>query len=307
MEMNQAKTILVTGATGNQGGATARHLLTRGFSVRALTRNPDRAQAHLLARKGAQIVAGNLNDGASMEKALKGAYGVFSVQNFWEHGAVEEIKQGKGLIDAARMAGVSHFVYSSVASADRDTGLPHFESKRIIENHLRASGLNYTILRPVFFMENLYADRERIKLGRLSLALPPEARLQMIAVDDIGAMAALAFAEPENFLGRTLEIAGAEMTLPQLAQILSETIGREVTTEEIPLDALRKANPEMADMFAWLAGRGYEVDIPGLRAHYPWLKTFGEWVRSSGWEADNGHVDDQHEELSHSESPMRIE
>lgn len=307
MQDNRSKTILVTGATGYQGGATARHLLTRGFSVRALTRNPDQAQAHLLMRKGAAIAAGNLNDGASIEKALQGAYGVFSVQDYWEHGAVEEIKQGKGLIDAARMAGIRHFVYTSVASADRDTNLPHFESKRIIENHLRASGLPYTILRPVFFMENLNTDRERILVGRLSLALPPETRLQMIAVDDIGAMAALAFNEPENFLGRTVEIAGAEVTAPQAAQILSEVIGREVMAEEIPVETLRKSNPEVADMFAWLRDRGYEVDIPGLRTRHPWLQTFGEWVRASGWEADGGRMADLHEDLSHAESPARTD
>ncbi|MDB5106479.1 MAG: NmrA family protein [Fibrobacteres bacterium] len=299
--------ILVTGATGRQGGAAARHLLAQGFQVCALTRNPDKAQAHLLARKGARIVAGNMDDRASLDKALKGMQGVFAVQDFWEHGAEGEVREGKALIDAAKRAGVGHFVYSSVASADRDTGLAHFESKRIIEQYLEASGLAYTILRPVFFMENLDANRGEILNGILRLPLAPDRRIQMIAADDIGAFADLAFMDPDAYRGKTLEIAGAEVSPAQAAELFSEALEREVRYEEIPLDSLKDTAPESYKMFAWFRDKGYEVDIAALHASYPFLKTFGEWIHSSGWDRESDSGAGNHEPISHAESPVQME
>lgn len=307
MASHQDTNILVTGATGRQGGAAARHLLSQGFSVAALTRNPDKAAAHLLARKGARIIAGDLDDRGSLDRALKGMHGVFSVQDYWEHGEEGEIREGRMLIDAAKAAGVRHFVYSSVASADRDTGLDHFESKRLIENHLRSSGLAYTILRPVFFMENLDANREDVGQGVLRLPLPADTRLQMIAVDDIGAFAALAFVDPGSLAGKTLEIAGAEPTPAQAAGIFSETLGRDVRFEEIPLDSLRVSSPEAWKMYTWFRDKGYEVDVAGLRRSYPFLKTFGEWVHEGGWDREGAEGGLSHEPISHAESPVRTE
>ena len=131
------KIILVTGATGQQGGAVARHLLKQpGFAVRALTRDSAKPAARALAQAGAEVVRGDLDDPASVRRALEGAWGVFSVQNFMETGYEGEIRQGKALADAAKAAGVQHFVYTSVVSADRKTGLPHFESKWQIEQHI---------------------------------------------------------------------------------------------------------------------------------------------------------------------------
>jgi uncharacterized protein YbjT (DUF2867 family) len=305
---NKKKTrILVTGATGRQGGATARHLLAQGFSVSALTRNPDKAQAHLLARKGAEIIAGNMDDRSSLDKALKGMDGVFGVQNFWEHGEEGEIREGRMLIDAAKDAGIKHFVYTSVASADRDTGLAHFESKRLIEEHLKSSGVPYTILRPVFFMDNFDANREQILNGVLRMALPADHKLQMIAADDVGAFASLAFTDPDAMLGKTLEIAGAELSPAQAAELFSEALGREVRFEEIPLESLREAAPEAWKMFAWFLDKGYEVNIPELHRGYPFLKTFGEWIRAVGWDRELSQGDTRHDPISHAESPVEVE
>jgi uncharacterized protein YbjT (DUF2867 family) len=305
---NKKKTrILVTGATGRQGGATARHLLAQGFSVCALTRNPDKAQAHLLARKGAEIIAGNMDDRSSLDKALKGMDGVFGVQNFWEHGEEGEIREGRMLIDAAKDAGIKHFVYTSVASADRDTGLAHFESKRLIEEHLKSSGVPYTILRPVFFMDNFDANREQILNGVLRMALPADHKLQMIAADDVGAFASLAFTDPDAMLGKTLEIAGAELSPAQAAELFSEALGREVRFEEIPLESLREAAPEAWKMFAWFLDKGYEVNIPELHRGYPFLKTFGEWIRAVGWDRELSQGDTRHDPISHAESPVEVE
>lgn len=306
--INKKKTrILVIGATGRQGGATARHLLAQGFSVSALTRNPDKAQAHLLARKGADIIAGNLDDRSSLDKAMKGVQGVFGIQNFWEYGDEGEIRQGRLLIDAAKDAGVRHFVYSSVASADRDTGLAHFESKLHIEEHLKSSGLPYTILRPVFFMENFDANREDILNGVLRMALPPDHKLQMIAADDVGAFASLAFKDPDAMLGKTLEIAGAELSPAQTAGLFSEALAREVRFEEVPLESLRERAPEAWKMFAWFRDKGYEVDVPGLHRSYPFLKTFGEWIRAVGWDRELDQGDTRHNPISHAESPVQVE
>lgn len=305
---NKKKTrILVTGATGRQGGATARHLLAQGFSVSALTRNPDKAQAHLLARKGAEIIAGNMDDRSSLDKALKGMDGVFGVQNFWEHGEEGEVREGRLLIDAAKDAGIRHFVYTSVASADKDTGLAHFESKRLIEEHLKSSGVPYTILRPVFFMDNFDANREEILNGVLRMALPAEHKLQMIAADDVGAFASLAFTDPDAMLGKTLEIAGAELSPAQAAELFSEALGREIRFEEIPLESLREAAPEAWKMFAWFLDKGYEVNIPELHRNYPFLKTFGEWIRAVGWDRELSPGDTRHDPISHAESPVEVE
>jgi uncharacterized protein YbjT (DUF2867 family) len=303
MEDNKHKKILVTGATGAQGGAAVRHLLARGFGVSALTRDPRQADAHLLARKGAEVVEGDLDLPLSVQPHLQGVNGVFAVFDFWEHGYDKEIQQGKNLIDAAKEAGVGHFVYSSVASADRNTGLPHFESKRILEDHLKASGLPHTIFRPVFFMENFDVYREDILEGHLKMAMPPDRKLQMIAVDDIGNFIDLAFSQPEDYLGKTLEIAGAEMTMAQVAEVFSGITNRQVQFEEIPLDILRSGNPEAARMFEWFREAGYTVDLTGLRKRYPWLKTFGEWALSTRWDTTTDSGAASHRPVPHSQSP----
>ena len=302
MDNHPKKKIVVTGATGSQGGAAARHLLARGFAVSAFTRHPEKAAAHLLARKGAEVFQGNLDDPQSVATALRGAYGVFVVLDFWTQGYDKEIQQGITLIDAAKAARVRHFVYSSVASADADTGLPHFESKRRIERLLQGSGLEYNVLRPVFFMDNFSANREDILEGHFKSALPAARKLQMIAVDDIGRFAAEVFERPQAF-PRILEIAGAELTMPQAAEVFSETLGRPVQFEEVPLDMLAARNPEAGAMYAWFRDKGYTVDVQGMRARFPWLKTFGEWARAAGWETESERGAAPHGPISHSQSP----
>lgn len=147
---NSKQIILVIGATGNQGGAVARHLLQRGkFAVRAFVLDENKPTAQALKQAGAELAKGNLNELASLDSALQGVFGVFSVQGVKE-GLEVEIRQGNTLADAAKAAGVKHFVYSSVGGAERKTGIAHFESKFQIEEHIRASGLPYTIMRPVF-------------------------------------------------------------------------------------------------------------------------------------------------------------
>lgn len=278
---NQARIILVTGATGQQGGATARHLLAKGWQVRALTRDPNKPAAQALAVQGAEVVGGDLEDRASLDKVLGGVYGVFSVQQFWGIGPEGEIRQGKNLADAAKAAGVQHFVYSSVGGAERQTGIAHFESKFTIEQYIQAIGLPVTILRPVFFMENFKrfsGPQEVDGVLTLTLALRPDKTLQMIAVDDIGALAALAFEKPQQFIGQALEIAGDELTMPQVAEVFSQVTGQPHRFVEMPLDQVRNFDAERAIMFEWFNESGYQANIPAVRAIYPQLMTFETWL-----------------------------
>jgi len=280
--------ILVTGATGQQGGAVARHLLAAGWAVRALTRDPAKPAAHALAARGATVVRGDLDDRASVERAVAGAAGVFSVQNYYEAGGAEgEIRQGVALADAAKAAGVRHLVYSSVGSADRRTGIPHFESKARIEEHVRGLGVPYTILRPVFFMDNWAWARDAIRGGVLAQPFDPDKPLQQVAVDDIGAFAALAFADPATWRGRAVDLAGDELTMPQSAEVFARVIGRPVRYERIPMDRFEQAaGKESATMFAWFNDVGYAADIPALRATYPRLTTLERYLRDAGWADD---------------------
>jgi uncharacterized protein YbjT (DUF2867 family) len=143
------KTVLVTGATGRQGGAVVRHMLAKRWKLRALTRKTSSHAAQALARQGVEVVQGDLEDPSSVAIATAGVYGVYSVQDFWAVGARREVQQGKNVADTAKKAGVKHFVYSSVGGAERNTGIPHWESKWEIEKHIRSLGLPATVLGPV--------------------------------------------------------------------------------------------------------------------------------------------------------------
>lgn len=278
------RTIFVAGATGQQGGATTRHLLRRGWRVRGLTRDASTNKAQALAALGAEVVEGNLNDRASFEAALAGVYGVFSVQNFWLPGvgAEGEVRQGQNLHAAAKAAGVRHVVYTSVGGAERRTSIPHFDSKWTIEQHLAALGLPATILRPVFFMDNLKWSRPYILNGTYSsIGLRPERTLQLIAVDDIGAIATNAFENPQGYVGRAYELAGDELTETQMAATLGRVIGRPVLLA--PARNAGQADEENARMVAWFNDQGYQADIPVLRKLYPGLQTFEQYLRANGW------------------------
>jgi uncharacterized protein YbjT (DUF2867 family) len=281
--------VLVTGATGHQGGAVARHLLGRGgFEVRALTRDPAKAEARALADAGAEVVGGDLDDRGSLDRALEGVSAVFSVQNFWETGYEKEIEQGMRLADAAKAAGVGHFVYSSVGSAHRDTGLEHFDSKCRIEDHVRGTGLRYTILRPAFFMDNWESPmlRQTVESGSVMQPLSPDRPLQQIAADDIGFFAAEALAEPEGWAGRELDLAGDETTMPQVAAAFSRVLGRPVEYVQVPWDQYREAaGDEYYKMFRWFEDVGYEADVSALRRIHPALKDFDAYLKEGPWGA----------------------
>jgi uncharacterized protein YbjT (DUF2867 family) len=281
--------VLVTGATGKQGGAVARALLARGHQVRAATRDPESGDAQVLARGGARLVEADFRKPGSLIAAMQGTEAVFAMTTFFEEGVDAEIAQGKALVEAAVAASVPYVVYTSVAGADQKTGIPHFDSKHAVEKHLQASGLAYAVVAPVYFMENVYIPQvlEGLRQGVYAAALPGDRQLEQIAVEDIGKFAALVIEQRDRFAGQRIDIASDELDGNEQADILSEILGREVRYHEVPLDALRQHSEEMALMYEWFDRVGYDADILALRETYPEVgwHTFEDWARKQAWAA----------------------
>jgi len=279
--------VLVTGATGQQGGATARELLADGYAVHAMTRHPEGEAAAALAAAGATIVRGDLDDEASLRAALDGKWGVFALQNTWEAGVEREEEQGKRMARLAREAGVQHYVYASVGSAHRATGIPHFDNKDRVEGVVRDLGFpSWVILRPVFFMENLASPwfKPAIDEGTLALGMGGDTPLQMIAVRDIGRYGKLAFERHEALNGQAIDIAGDALTPKQIAAVLSQEAGREITHFEVPLDQVRASSEEFAIMLDWFEKVGYDADIEGNAERFGIPPTtFAEWAATVDW------------------------
>jgi uncharacterized protein YbjT (DUF2867 family) len=281
-----SKLVLVTGATGKQGGAVARHLLRRGHRVLALTRNPESEKALQLARLGATLITGDFENAESIEKASGGVDAVFLMGTAYEAGVAAEVRQGIAAIDATKSAGVPHVVYTSVGAANLATGIPHFDSKFEIEKHLVASGLAHTIIAPVFFSENLLTMMGAgLKTGKLAMALPAHRKLQHITVDAIGAFGALVIDQRAQFLGKRIDLASDELDGTEAAAVLSKVLGKPIEYVEVPVAAVRQQSADMAMMFEWFDRVGYPTDIAALKRTYPTIPwtTFAEWAAKQDW------------------------
>lgn len=278
-----SRLVLVTGATGKQGGAVAQALLAKGHRVRAFTRKPTSPAATALAALGAEIVPGDFDDTASLVAAVAGVDAVFAMGTPFEGGPDAEVRQGKAIADVSR--DVAHFVYTSVGGADRNTGIPHFESKFAVEQHLKEIGLRHTILRPVYFMSNIYFPQtfDGLKNGVLATAMPADRRLAQVAVEDIGAFGALVINEPDRFMGKAIELAVDELTGSEEAAILSSAIGRPIRYMEVPIAAIRSFSEDMALMYEWFIRVGYNVTP--VREEYPQVAwhDFRGWAAGQDW------------------------
>lgn len=287
MENETGKTIVVTGATGRQGGAVARELLKAGYPVRALTRDPSSRKARALSRLGAEMLKCDLTDTDTLKQALAGAWGVFAVFQSREKGERVEMETGRRFIATAKNSGVKHFVYSSAAAANQKTGVPHFDSKAVIEAAvIGARFASHVILRPAFLMENFTSPwlRADLGMGRLCMALQPETKLQMIAAEDVGKFGLAAFRHPADFNGTEIDIAGDERTLTEAANILPMASGRPVQFIQADINEVRKQSPGMAAMMEWLDRAGPNIDLRAIRAKYGVkLLTLTQWAAKVRW------------------------
>jgi uncharacterized protein YbjT (DUF2867 family) len=270
-------TVLVTGATGLHGGAVAQALLAAGRRVRAFTRDGHSRGSRWLADRGAELAVGDLLDTGSLVAAMRGAAAVYAVTTPFAAGEAREIEQGSHIIAAAEQARVPWLILASVASADRSTGIPHFESKARIEQQLRASRVPHTVVAPTYFYENLGDPAAIVASGELSLPLGASRPLQQVAVADLGALVVALLDRRRDFVGHRIEVAGDEPTPQQMAEALSAAGGRPVRYE--PLDLGGRAG-DIASMYRYLDRTGYQVDIAALRERFPeiaWI-SFARWA-----------------------------
>lgn len=284
---SEPKRVLVTGATGKQGGALAHILVRRGHHVRALTRKPEGAPAGGLRGAGIEVVAGDLGDTASLEKAAKGMDVMFLVGTPYERGPAEETRLAISGVDAARLAKVLYLVYSSVSDADRKTGIPHFDSKAVVEEHLRRSGLEYSIVAPVFFMENLLAPwiTAAFSKGVFAMGMAPDRKLQIISVPEIAEFTTLVVERPGSFHGKRTNIASDEATPQEMARLISAAANVPLSYVPIPIDQVRQQNADIAAMYDWFNRVGYSAEIPRLKKEYPEVhwRTLSDWLRAQDW------------------------
>jgi uncharacterized protein YbjT (DUF2867 family) len=275
--------VLVVGATGKQGGAVARHLLRSGAAVRALTRNPTGPAGRRLADAGANVVGGDLDDPASLRTALAGIDAVFSVQDYWTAGYDGEIRQGTNLVAAAAAAGVGHLIQSTMADAPDEPDVPrHFASKREVERIVAASGVPYTLLGTVFFMDN-FADRATggpLLFPTLAGALRAGTRVHMLAADDIGAAAATVLADPAAHAGARIDLAGDLLTVAEMKAAYRRATGHRAKPWRIPSWMSRRFNAEFADQLRWHNRARFTVDPAESRAFLPDLSRFERFVRT---------------------------
>lgn len=282
--MPKPLTVFVTGATGQQGGSLARVLCERGHRVRALTRNPDTPAARALRRLGVEVARGDFEDPASVIMAARGADAAFAMGTPYEAGPDAEVREGRKLVEALGEAGVGYIVYSSVANANRNTGIPHFDSKAKVEGQLASLGVPYAIVAPVFFMENFRSAAfvQPLRNGKLAMALPRHWPLGMIGVEDVAAFAALAIERRSEFEGERIDIGSDEVSGAEAAAILAAALGRRITYEETPRDTL---NADWAKMFEWFSREGYKFDAGMLHHEYPEVRwrTLREWAGGQDW------------------------
>ncbi|KAJ5725534.1 uncharacterized protein N7483_006891 [Penicillium malachiteum] len=288
--------VLITGATGTQGGSIIRNLIAKKspLEILAVTRNTRSSSAQKLKELSSNIklVEGNLDDPAALfqnarEVTKSAIWGVYSVQVAIGNSSLEE-KQGKALIDESLKQNVQYFVYSSVdrggnASYDTPTDVPHFINKYNIEHHLvqksKNTDMKWFILRPSAFYENL-APRFFGKVFATSFKMALKGKpLQMVAAEDIGFFGAEAFMHPEQYQNDGLSLAGDELTYDQFAQIFEQKTGQPIPlTYRILCSVFMASMKDMGYMFKWFHDSGYKANIPELKKINPDLKDFGTWL-----------------------------
>ena len=276
--------ILVTGASGQQGGAIARALLAQGATIRAASRNPAKLSA--LKEQGAEVVGMDFTDRASIDAALDGVSRAFLVSTPFEAGTDSETQQANAFVDAAKAAGLEFLLYSSVGGAERDSGVPHFESKWKAEEHIRSLGLKAAFLRPVFFMENFGTPwfLPSIQGGTLMLPQGKDTKLQMVSLPTIGAMGAKILLNPDDFAGKGIELATDEISLTDAMALLSKASGKAIKFSPMPEEkAAEVLGDDFAKMFKWFDEGGYQADIEQPKGMGLPAPTFKDYLAEASW------------------------
>lgn len=277
--------IVVAGSTGKQGGAVARHLLAGGHTVRALTRKPSKPAAQALADAGAEVVAADLEDRASLDAALKGAAGLYSVQDFLEAGVEAEERQGLNLTAALAASGIEHVVYTGASTMDRNTEVPHLDSKWNVEMAVRSSGKPWTVFRPAAFMDNWEWDRQSIsESGLVRYPMHPQMPYAQIACDDIGRMVALAFENPDIWLNKAAPITGDVSTMEEITATLGQVLGRELRYQQLTWDEVQaEQGEELMLMYRSFDTYGMDGSPYYLRRWLGDISSFETYLRKAGW------------------------
>jgi uncharacterized protein YbjT (DUF2867 family) len=285
--MKHTAEFLVFGATGQQGGAVARALKERGERVRAFVRDADSTRSRALAAEGISLAIGDLFDPASIDRAMAGIAGVFSVQTSSPAGEItdaQEVWQGKAIADSALRQGIQHLVYSSGGAAGKGpTDMGHFDSKSEIEAYVTALPIASTITRPASFMEMLLLPGMGLPQGEFSFFMKPDQSMQMIAVRDLGRMNAEILLAPDRYAGKVIELAGAAITGKDLERAFTRAAGRPIAYRRFP-EAVLAANPflhrltELLDT-GLLAGA---ADISALERQFGPMISLDDWLGGPG-------------------------
>jgi uncharacterized protein YbjT (DUF2867 family) len=279
------KKVLVTGITGNQGGSVAKALLKEGHEVMGITRNSKSAKALELAGLGAGLYTMSFSDELALGDLMGSVDTVYAMTTPFEAGIDGEIAQGISLANAALRAGVGHFVFSSVGDADRNTGIPHFESKYEVEEHLESLGISFTIVAPSYYMDNIFLPvmLDGLKEGVLKMAIPGDRVLQQIATEDIGRFVSIVIAEGESWFGKRVNISGDEISGNEAAKVLTRIIGKPIRYEGFDPNYLREQSEDMALMYKWFNNAGYSANLGDLEP-YGFI-SYEQWAKKQDWES----------------------
>jgi len=280
--METSKKILITGITGQQGGALAHSLLNQKVAIFGLTRNKNSDKSKAFASKGITVLEGDLDNPSTYQSHLDNMDAVFCVQAF-EQGKDSEIKQGKQFIDCIKSKGIKHLVYSSVMGADLKTGVPHFESKYVLEKYIKASGINYTILRPASFNENFLNPEitKRLARGKLVMPLKKTVTQQYISTDDIGKIAAKVITHPEVYKNKTLSIATDERQVTEVAKMFGTAMKKEIKYQKLPGFITRLLmGKDLFKMFNYMNHNDFVVvkDIKAVKKEFDGLGNLNQWI-----------------------------
>lgn len=280
--MDENRTIAITGITGSQGGAVARHVLQDGWRVRGLTRNARGSSAAALGRAGVELVEGDMGDPAVLDRLMTGVHGVYAVTDFFHNGLAREVEQGRALAEAAVRARVAHFVFPSLALSERRTGVPYFEAKAAIEQRIREAALPATILRLSMFMEDLVEKKYAppIWWGTVRRTVGGSKRLMWAAVDDVGAVTARVFANPARYIGQTIVVAGDYRSIDEARALFMRIRGKAPLAIPLPLWLCRRIiNADLVPFWQWLGRNPVEGDLESARAVHSHMKSMEEWLR----------------------------